>query len=321
VTADGAFVTASEEENSDLFWALRGGGGNFGVVTSFEYQLHRTGPDVLAGLIVHPFTNAAELLRRYRDVMLEAPDELSAWVVMRKAPPLPFLPESVHGQEVVVIAVCYAGDLVAGERALRPLREIGAPHADVVGPASYAAFQTAFDPLLAPGARNYWKSHNFLTLQDELIDTLVGKVAELPGPMSEIFLAQLGGAVSRKPDDATAYMGRSAQFVMNVHARWDDVGMDGNFISWARDVYAAAAPFASGGAYVNFMTQEEQGRVREAYGSNYDRLAAIKAKYDPMNVFRVNQNIVPVAAVAPRPSVGHTAPVSAPADVMNNPRL
>jgi FAD/FMN-containing dehydrogenase len=321
VTADGALVTASDEENSDLFWALRGGGGNFGVVTSFEYRLHRIGPDVLAGLIVHPFANAAELLRRYRDVVQAAPDALTAWVVMRKAPPLPFLPDSVHGKEVVVIAVCYAGDLATGERALRPLRAIGTPHADVVGPTPYLGFQTAFDPLLAPGSRNYWKTRNFSALHDELIDTLVEKVAELPGPQSEIFLAHLGGAISRTTDDATAYMGRGAQFVMNVHARWDDDGMDGNFVTWARDVYAATAPYASSGAYVNFLTQEEQGRVREAYGSNYDRLAAIKAKYDPSNVFRVNQNIAPAAAPAtPRATLGHTAPANAPADTMN-PRL
>ncbi len=321
VTADGALVTSSEQENSDLFWALRGGGGNFGVVTSFEYRLHPVGPEVLAGLIVHPFDNAAQLLRRYRDVVEAAPDALSVWAVMRKAPPLPFLPTSVHGKEVLVLAVCYAGDLAAGERALRPLRAIGTPHADVVGPAPYAAFQTAFDPLLTPGARNYWKTHNFMTLNDELLDTLVAQVAELPGPQSEIFLAHLGGAISRKPDDATAYMGRRAQFVMNVHARWDDDSMDGNFITWARDVYNAAAPFAAGGAYVNFLTQEEQGRVRDAYGTNYDRLAAIKAKYDPSNVFRVNQNIVPAAAAAtPRAMMGQSTPATAPSDAMN-PRL
>jgi FAD/FMN-containing dehydrogenase len=322
VTADGAFVTASEQENSDLFWALRGGGGNFGVVTSFEYQLHRAGPEVLAGLIIHPFADAAELLRRYRDVVQAAPDALTAWVVLRKAPPLPFLPESVHGQEVVVLAVCYAGDLTAGERAMRPLRGIGTPHADVVGPTPYLGFQAAFDPLLAPGARNYWKTRNFATLDDDLIDVLVAKIGDLPGPQSEIFLAHLGGAVSRKPDDATAYTGRAAQFVMNVHARWDDDGMDGNFITWARDVYAATASYAAEGAYVNFLTQDEQSRVKDAYGANYDRLATIKAKYDPTNVFRVNQNIAPAPAAGPtaRAPLGHSAPASAPADTMN-PRL
>ena len=314
VTADGAFITASEQENSDLFWALRGGGGNFGIVTSFEYRLHPVGADVLAGLIVHPFDDAPELLRRYRDVVQASPDALSAWVVMRQAPPLPVLPAAVHGTKVLVIAVCYAGDLAAGERALRPLRAIGTPHADVVGPTSYLSFQTAFDPLLAPGARNYWKTRNFSTLPDQLIDTLVAQVGELPGPQSEIILAQLGGAISRKAEDATAYMGRTAQFVMNVHARWDDDGADDRFVAWARGVFSATEPFAAGGAYVNFLTQEEGGRVREAYGSNYDRLAAIKAKYDPMNVLRINQNIVPAAApIMPR-GPGRTAPASMPAD-------
>ena len=307
VTADGTLLTASEEENADLFWALRGGGGNFGIVTSFELGLHPVGPEVLAGLIVHPFDDAANLLRRYRDVVLDAPDALSAWVVMRKAPPLPFLPEAVHGQEVVVIAVCYAGSLADGERALRPLRAIGTPHADVVGPTPYAGFQAAFDPLLTPGARNYWKTHNFANLHDPLIDDVIQRVRLLPGPMCEIFLAHLGGAVSRRSDEATAYTGRAAQFVMNVHARWDDPTMDEGFVGWARDVYAATAPHASAGAYVNFMTQDEQDRVRAAYGSNYDRLAAVKAKYDPDNVFRTNQNITPAPAVAgPPPSMGGT---------------
>jgi FAD/FMN-containing dehydrogenase len=305
VTADGELVKATDEENSDLFWALRGGGGNFGVVTSFEYALHPVGPEVIAGLIVHPFDDAAGLLRRYRDVVTAAPDALTAWVVMRKAPPLPFLAQSVHGKEVVVIAVCYTGDPAGAEKALRPLREIGTPHADVVGPTPYVGFQAAFDPLLAPGARNYWKTHNFLTLDDGLIDAVVNQVGRLPGPMSEIFLAHLGGAVSRRPEDATAYAGRGAQFVMNVHARWDDRGVDADFIGWAREVYAATAPFASAGAYVNFLTQDEQDRVRVAYGSNYGRLAAVKAKYDPHNLFRVNQNILPEGA-----STGRAAPAA-----------
>jgi FAD/FMN-containing dehydrogenase len=313
VTADGALVTASTQENSDLFWAIRGGGGNFGIVTSFQYALHPVGPEVLAGLIVHPFDDAAGLLRRYRDVVLAAPEALTAWVVLRKAPPLPFLPPSVHGREVVVIAVCYAGNIADGERALRPLREIGTPHADVIAPTQYAGFQTAFDPLLVPGARNYWKTHNFATLHDGLIDTVVEQVRHLPGPQSEIFLAHLGGAVSRRADDATAYAGRGAQFVMNVHARWDDRAADDTFVTWARSVFAATAPYAAAGsAYVNFMTQDEQSRVRDAYGANYDRLAAIKRKYDPSNVFRVNQNIEPaVAATAPRPVLQSQAEIVA----------
>jgi FAD/FMN-containing dehydrogenase len=313
VTADGELVTASETENSDLFWAIRGGGGNFGIVTSFELQLHPVGPEVLAGLIVHPVDGAAELLRRYRDVMTRAPEELTAWVVLRQAPPLPFLPEEVHGTEVMVIAALYNGDRESGERALAPLRAIGTPYADVIGPAPYAAFQTAFDPLLTAGARNYWKTHNFSTLHDALIDTIVEQVRLLPGPMCEIFLAHLGGAVSRVRDDETAYVGRDAQFVMNVHARWTEAADDAGYIDWARSVYDATAPFATAGAYVNFLTADEQDRVRAAYGPNYDRLAAIKAKYDATNLFRVNQNIRPApAAAGPQVTIGQPYPSSTP---------
>jgi len=305
VTADGALVTANEREHPDLFWALRGGGGNFGVVTSFEYQLHPHGPEVVAGLIVHPFDDAAALLRQYRDVVAQSPDELVAWVIMRKAPPLPFLPESVHGKEVVVLAVHHAGSPSDAERDLRPLRAIGRPIADVVGPTSYAGFQSAFDPLLAPGARNYWKSHNFSALHDEVLDVLVEQARQLPGPMCEIFVGQLGGAIGRKPDYATAYAGRDAQFVMNVHARWTERRDDHACIAWARRIYADTARYAGTGAYVNFMTMEEADRVREAYGNNYNRLAAIKAKYDPTNFFRCNQNIVP------EPGPVETAPAAA----------
>ncbi|HEY0969720.1 MAG TPA: FAD-binding oxidoreductase [Gemmatimonadales bacterium] len=308
VTADGALVHAREEENPDLFWGVRGGGGNFGVVTSFELELHQVGPEVLAGLIVHPFDDAAGLLRRYRDVVLAAPDALAAWVVMRKAPPLPFLPEAVHGREVVVIALCYTGSIADGERALEPLRAIGTPHGEHVGPMPYVAFQGAFDPLLAPGMRNYWKTHNFAALNDDLVEMLVGQVRRLPGPMCEIFIANLGGAVSRLPDSATAYTGRAAPFVMNVHARWDDAAQDDRFVGWARGVYEATAPWAAAGAYVNFMTADEQSRVRAAYGANYDRLTAVKARYDPTNFFRTNQNIAPAAPVAmPESALGGVA--------------
>jgi len=305
VTAAGELVPASTAENSDLFWAIRGGGGNFGVVTSFEYELHPVGPEVLAGVIVHPFDPTGDLLRRYRDAMEAAPDELTAWVVMRKAPPLPFLPEAVHGTPVVIIPTLYAGDPEEGQRALAPLRAIGTPHADVIGPTPYVGFQTAFDPLLTPGARNYWKTHNFATLYDGLIDTLVEHVRGLPGPQCEIFLAKLGGAVSRLPDDATAYVGRDAQFVMNVHGRWNDASEDARIVDWARQVYQDTLPYAAAGAYVNFMTEDEGERVRAAYGPNYDRLAAIKAKYDPTNLFRSNQNIRPrPATTGPQVTIG-----------------
>lgn len=295
VLADGSTVTASETENADLFWGLRGGGGNFGVVTSFEFDAHPVGPEVLSGLIVHPFSDAAPVLRAYRDFTDNASDEVTAWCVLRKAPPLPFLPEEVHGTPVVVLAVMYAGDMAAGEAALAPLRAIGSPIADVIGPNPFVGWQQAFDPLLEPGARNYWKTHDFDALSDDLIDTVLERVAELPDAQSEVFFAHLGGAQARVPDDATAYQGRSAAFLMNVHGRWSDAADDERCVAWCRELFRAATPFATGEAYVNFMTEEEGSRVSEAYGSSYARLVALKDRYDPGNLFRMNQNVAPSA--------------------------
>jgi FAD/FMN-containing dehydrogenase len=294
VTADGELVVASERSHPELFWAIRGGGGNFGVVTAFELALHPVGPEVLAGLIVHPFDHPRRLLRAYREAAAAMPDELTAWVVLRLAPPLPFLPPEVHGTPVLVFATLHAGSTTDGERAMRPLRAIGQPIADVVGPTPYAAFQAAFDPLLAPGARNYWKSHNFAALDDGLIEALAAAVeGGLPDPQCEIFLGQLGGAPARLPVDATAFPGRDAAFMMNVHARWSEPGNDERCIAWARRVFDATAPYASGGAYVNFLTAEEGSRVRAVYGRLHDRLARLKRRYDPDNLFRLNQNIEP----------------------------
>jgi FAD/FMN-containing dehydrogenase len=295
VTADGALVQASAVENPDLFWAIRGGGGNFGVVTSFEFKLHPVGPNVASGLIVHPFARARELLAGYREVAAAAPDELTVWVVLRKAPPLPFLPAEVHGKEILVFAVCYAGEPANAEKTLAPLRALGEPIADVIGVQPYAAWQTAFDPLLTPGAFNYWKSHNFTALSDGLLDTLVDYVGTLPTEECEIFIGQVGGASSRIGADATAYPHRDANFVMNVHTRWRERGDEQTAIKWAREFFAATAPHATGGVYVNFMPDDETERVPGAYGSNYARLAALKAKYDPGNLFRLNQNVQPKA--------------------------
>ena len=218
VLADGSVVVASESENSDLFWGLRGGGGNFGVVTSFEFQAHPVGPEILSGLIVHPLSNAVEVLRAYRDFVKEAPDEVTVWAVMRKAPPLPFLPEDVHGTEILILAAMYTGDMSDGEVALAPLREIGEPIADVIGPHPFTGWQQAFDPLLAPGERNYWKTHDFAELSDELIDKVLEYVARLPDPQCEVFFAQVGGAQGRVPDEATG-LPRAQRRVRHERAR------------------------------------------------------------------------------------------------------
>ena len=292
VTAEGKMIRASEKDNAELFWALRGGGGNFGIVTGFEFRLHPLGPQVLSGLIVHPLKDAPSLLPEYRKLAASAPDELSTWVVLRKAPPLPFLPEEWHGKEVMVLAACYAGDTAAGEKALAPIRKLGRPIADVISPHPFTGWQQAFDPLLTPGARNYWKSHDFAELSDEVLSKLVDFAGRLPTAECEIFIAHLGGAMGRVPSDATAYGGRKAAFVMNVHTRWQERSEDKQCIAWAREFYAATRPYAMGTTYVNFLSEDDEN-LAATYGPNYARLAEVKAKFDPNNVFRVNQNIQP----------------------------
>jgi hypothetical protein len=236
------------------------------------------------------------VLDHYREFTAQAPDEVTVWVVMRKAPPLPFLPEEVHGTEVVVVAALYAGDMAEGEKALAPLRAFGNPIADVISPHPFAGWQQAFDPLLTPGARNYWKSHDFLELGDDLIDTLIKYAGTLPDPQCEVFIAQMGGATNRVAPEATAYRHRDAEFIMNVHGRWESAADDDRCIAWCRELFDAATPYSTGGVYVNFMTEEEQQRVEAAYGDSYTRLVELKQKYDPANMFRLNQNISPNGA-------------------------
>ncbi len=296
VTAKGELLHASEKENEDLFWAVRGGGGNFGVVTSFEFRLHRIGPEVLSGLIVHPLSAGPEVLRGYRKLVAAAPEELTCWAVLRKAPPLPFLSPEVHGTGIVVLALCYAGDIEEGRKAVEPFRRLGTPIADVVGEHPFVGWQTTFDPLLEPGARNYWKSHDFGELGDKAIDLLVEYAGRVPSPECEIFIANLGGAINRVPAAATAYPHRDIQFVVNVHTRWRSADQDGVCIAWAREFFDRMAPHATGGVYVNFMPEDEAQRVRAgAYGENFRRLGKLKARYDPDNLFRLNQNIEPAA--------------------------
>jgi FAD/FMN-containing dehydrogenase len=295
VTADGQLRQVSQKENAELFWAIRGGGGNFGVVTSFDFTLHEVGPEVLAGLIVHPLAQAGALIDEYRSFVASAPDELSCWLVFRKAPPLPFLPTRWHGGDVAIVAAVYVGEIHEGERLLAPLRAFGAPIADVIGPTMYTSFQQAFDPLLTPGARNYWKSHDLGRITDGAAETVLRFASVAPTPHCEIFLGQLGGAAARVPPDAMAFSRRDAEFVLNVHTRWEHAADDAACVGWARDFFKAMAPHALGSVYVNFMPADEGDRVQAAYGSNFARLAAVKARWDPENLFRMNQNIEPAA--------------------------
>ena len=294
ITADGRQLHASATENADLFWGLRGGGGNFGVVTRFEFQLHPVGPDVLSGLIVFAFDQAKLVLTRFARFTETMPDELSVWMVTRKAPPLPFLPEDVHGKEMVALALCYAGDPKEGERLIEPLRGFGTVLGEHIGVQPYVAWQQAFDPLLSKGARNYWKSHNFSQLSDGAIDAIIEYAGKLPSPQCEIFIGTIGGQTARVAPEAMAYSSRDANYVMNVHGRWESAGEDERCIAWAREFFTKSQPFASSGAYINFLTQDETDRIAFAYGATYDRLVEIKKKYDPTNLFRMNQNIKPV---------------------------
>lgn len=298
VTADGSVHAASASSEPDLFWAVRGGGGNFGVVTSFELQLHPVGPQVYAGLVVYPFEQARQVLRAWRDFSAEASDALSVWAVLRKAPPLPFLPASVHGSEVVIFPLLHSGEVAEGERAAAAVLKFGTPIASALGATPYAGFQQAFDPLLTPGGRNYWKSNNFATLGDAALDTVIAAAARLPGPECEVFVAQLGGAMGRVDPAATAFAGRDARFIMNVHGRWSDKRDDESVRSWARQTFEAAAPHATGSGYVNFLTEDEGERVAATYGSNHARLQALKQRYDPGNLFRMNLNIAPAGGTA-----------------------
>jgi FAD/FMN-containing dehydrogenase len=292
VTAAGERIRASADEHPDLFWALRGGGGNFGIVTRFEFEAKPVRPDLLSGLIVLPLARAREALTLQRDLLRTAPDDLTVWAVLRNAPPLPFLPEEAHGTGVAILAFCWAGDPEEGADAIAPLRAIPDPIGAVAGVQPFAQWQQAFDPLLTTGARNYWKSHDLLEMSDGAVEMLIDAAGRLPSDECEVFVAQLGGAMSRITPDATAFVQRRPHFAVNVHTRWRDAAQDETCVAWARGLFEALKPH-SAGVYVNFMPADETARVAEAYGPNFARLAAIKAIYDPENRFRLNQNIAP----------------------------
>jgi len=295
VTADGSVRRASASENPELFWAIRGGGGNFGVVTAFEFRLHALGPEVTAGLIIHPMAAAPGILRDLRKICAEAPDELTVWAVLRQAPPAPFVPEEWHGKGIVALALCYAGSLADGEQAAAKVRALGTPIVDLVGPQPFAAWQQALDPLLAPGARNYWKSHDFVDLSDDAMAVMIEMAGRLPDPQTEIALAHVGGAMARVPAEATAFPQRQAHFAMNVHTRWDDPAKDAACTAWARELFDRTAPFSAGSVYVNFIPDDEPDRLVAAYGDNLARLRRAKDAYDRGNLFRCNHNIRPTA--------------------------
>jgi FAD/FMN-containing dehydrogenase len=293
VTAGGERVRASAEENADLLWGLRGGGGNFGVVTSFEYRLHPVGPQVLAGGVLHSFADAHEVFRFFADFVAEAPDELSVIAsTFRASPALP-VPRELHGELVTVLAVSYAGDLAAGERALRPLRAFGRPLADSIGPKPYTALQSGSDTSYPSGRHNYWKSHYIDELSDDAIATIIEHAPRMGSPLSSFYLQHLGGAIGRGDAGSAAFGHRSAIFDFSILTVWSDPVETAEHVTWARDFFAGMQPHATG-VYVNNLGTEGADRVRDAYApATYERLVGLKAAYDPDNVLRLNQNIVP----------------------------
>jgi FAD/FMN-containing dehydrogenase len=294
VTAEGECLRASEREHADLFWGLRGGGGNFGVVTSFEYRLHPVGPIVLAGVLLHPAARAREVLAFYRDYVASAPDELTTIAVLRMAPPAPFLPPQVHGQPVVVIGACYAGPVEEGERAVARLRRFGEPLVDLIRPTPYVAHQALFDATAPHGLGYYWKSEYLPPLGDALIDTLVEHAWRVATPESYTIIFHLGGAVGSADPEASAFEDRRAAHAVVIDAVWSEPARAADAIGWTRDFWEAVRPHATGRLYVNFLGEEGQDRVRAAYGAaKYERLRALKRTYDPTNCFRLNQNVAP----------------------------
>jgi FAD/FMN-containing dehydrogenase len=293
VTADGAFLTASADENSDLFWGVRGGGGNFGIVTEFEFRCVPLGTQVLAGPVIWPMEQAGDVLRFYRDWVAEAPDDLMTIVVNRKAPPLPFVPQELHGKPVVMVVCCWVGDLEEGEKLIAPLRRFGSPVADVCVPKPYLVHQAMLDPSFVPGRRYYYKSCEVAELSDEIIDITVERCLQIDSPLTSFPIWQMGGAVARMGDDETAFNGRTAGFTYNIGACTEtDAGFEQER-DWVRSFWSALAPWHEG-VYVNFLGDEGTDRVCQAYGpEKYERLQALKQKHDPDNFFRLNQNIPP----------------------------
>jgi FAD/FMN-containing dehydrogenase len=292
--ADGTQVRASAEEHADLFWALCGGGGNFGVVTQFEFRLHPLGREVLAGPLLYRADQAREVLHFYRSFIADAPDELAVYLILRTAPPLDWVPAELRGSDVLVVVPFYSGALERGESLLMPLRRFGPPAADLVCRQPYVSHQGFFDASVPHHWGYYWKSHYLPPLSDDAIEVMVTRAWQKQAPTSYTILFQMGGAIGRRPADSSAAGGREATHAMNINAAWSQGGPHHPDIAWCREYFRAMEPHATGAVYVNFLHNDEgEARIRAAYGDRYDRLARIKALYDPDNVFNSNQNIKP----------------------------
>jgi FAD/FMN-containing dehydrogenase len=285
VTADGRILQANATENTDLFWGVRGGGGNLGVVTSFEYQLHPVGPEIFGGVVIHPLARAKEALHFYYNYSREAPDEVSADAIVMTSP---------EGQKILAISACYIGSIDEGERALKPLREFGPPLLDQLGRVPYTALQTSADVFFPDGLNYYWKSHFLKTITPDVIEAAVSHFAMSPSPLSKILFQQYGGAIGRVGKTETAFWHRDAEYDFIPTSIWTDPAQSRDNLEWARNLWEAVKP-SSSGVYVNNLGEEGEDEVKKAYGGHYERLAALKSKYDPINFFRLNQNVAPSA--------------------------
>jgi len=293
VTADGRLVKAGNEENADLFWGIRGGGGNFGIVASFEFRCAQIGTEVFSGLIVKKFEDAKRYMQFHRNYVREMPDGMTAWMVVRHAPPLPFLSPDVHGKLVVIVPFVWLGDKEKGEELIKPIREIAESHGEAFGMNKWVNWQSGFDGLVTHGARNYWKSHHLTDLTDDCIDRILEYASKLPTEECEVFIPHMEGAAGRVSPSETAFAHRNTPFVLNLHTRWHKATDDERCLKWARDMHESTQEFARG-VYVNFISQEGEDRVKDAYTPEvWNRLVEVKKKWDPQNTFRMNQNIRP----------------------------
>jgi FAD/FMN-containing dehydrogenase len=294
VTADGRIVRASETENADLFWGVRGGGGNFGVATGFTYRLHPIGPEIMAGAIAWRGEDAPAVLEMYRELTARAPRELTAVAALRMAPPAPWIAKEAHGQPIVAMFVCYSGSLADAENVIGPIKRFGTPVGDVVQPRSYVSLQTMLDATQPKGRRYYWKSEYLRGIDATFLTRAHAHAQRIRSPHSAILVFPLGGALNDLPDDHSAVGNRDAAAVVNIAAAWDASDADGENVAWARETWSDLRAFSTGGTYINFLTGDEgEDRTRAAYRGNYERLAQVKATWDPTNLFRTNKNIHP----------------------------
>jgi FAD/FMN-containing dehydrogenase len=293
VTAKGDLISANETENSDLFWALRGGGGNFGVVTSFEFKLHELGPEIMIARVFYPIEDAKQVFKFYREFTSNAADELAGNVYVLRVPPADPFPEALQGKTAIALMVSYIGSLDDGKTALEPLENFGNPFLRLIMPMSFLALQTSFDPGAPKGVRSYWKTHYIDHVSDEAIDVFANHTNHIPGPLSIVGFESFGGAINRVEKNATAFPHRSASYILGLYSGWIEAENDEKIINWTRELYNKMKPFASGGEYSNYLDKDDSDKISASFGSNYSRLQDVKYKYDPNNFFKLNLNIIP----------------------------